>query len=82
MTVLANRQAALSIGSALTHLRVKQGLSIKQLASNCHLPAPRLEQIEEGESLPSLTELEVLCRNLDTSAVDLIRIGIRIKEGA
>lgn len=82
MHSLPNRQAARSIGSALTHMRTEQGLSIKQLASSCDLPAPRLEQIEDGESLPSLTELQVLCRCLDTSAVELIRIGIRIKEGA
>jgi transcriptional regulator with XRE-family HTH domain len=61
-----------AIGSALRRIRLDRELTLRTVADTARISMPYLSEIERGRKEPSSEILEVICRALGLSLVDLL----------
>ena len=60
------------IGAALRRIRLDDGRTLREVASSANISMPYLSEIERGRKEPSSEILEVICRALGLTLVDLL----------
>lgn len=63
----------LQIAQAIRSLRIRSGLSQRQLAARMSVPRTYVSKIENEKATPTLSSLERLARALEVSVPDLLR---------
>ena len=71
--------AAGVVAATIHSLRVRNGLSQRQLAGRMSVPRTYISKIENEKATPTLASLERLARALDVSVLDLLAPGERIR---
>ena len=71
--------AAGVVAATIRSLRVRNGLSQRQLAGRMSVPRTYISKIENEKATPTLASLERLARALDVSVLDLLTPGERIR---
>jgi transcriptional regulator with XRE-family HTH domain len=61
-----------AIGSALRRIRLDRELTLRTVADSARISMPYLSEIERGRKEPSSEILEVICRALGMTLVDLL----------
>jgi transcriptional regulator with XRE-family HTH domain len=61
-----------AIGSALRRIRLDRELTLRTVADSARISMPYLSEIERGRKEPSSEILEVICRALGLTLVDLL----------
>ena len=61
-----------AIGSALRRIRLDRELTLRDVADSARISMPYLSEIERGRKEPSSEILEVICRALGMTLVDLL----------
>jgi transcriptional regulator with XRE-family HTH domain len=61
-----------AIGSALRRIRLDRELTLRTVADTARISMPYLSEIERGRKEPSSEILEVICRALGLTLVDLL----------
>ena len=61
-----------AIGSALRRIRLDRELTLRTVADTARISMPYLSEIERGRKEPSSEILEVICRALGMTLVDLL----------
>ncbi|HEX7834599.1 MAG TPA: helix-turn-helix transcriptional regulator [Pseudolysinimonas sp.] len=61
-----------AIGAALRRIRLDRELTLRTVADSARISMPYLSEIERGRKEPSSEILEVICRALDLTIVDLL----------
>ncbi len=63
---------SVGFGEYIAHLREKQNISIEELANQINISTLPLKEIEKGEYIPSIEELEPLAAPLGTTYANLL----------
>lgn len=71
--------AAGVVAATIHSLRLRNGLSQRQLAGRMSVPRTYISKIENEKATPTLASLERLARALDVSLLDLLAPGERIR---
>jgi transcriptional regulator with XRE-family HTH domain len=61
-----------AIGSALRRIRLDRELTLRTVADSARISMPYLSEIERGRKEPSSEILEVICRALGLTLIDLL----------
>lgn len=64
----------MKFGERLRMYREKNKLTSEELAKKIHVSQPNISQWENGDRIPNIEKLRLLCLALDVSADDLIGI--------
>src|SRR6202790_5183409 len=79
MPVASHGPGHLNLATAIHSLRLRNGLSQRQLAGRMSVPRTYISKIENEKATPTLASLERLARALDVSVLDLLAPGERIR---
>src|SRR5947209_18232698 len=69
----AGGRGHLNLASSIRSLRLRSGLSQRQLAARMSVPRTYVSKIENEKATPTLSSLERLARALEVSVPDLLR---------
>jgi len=70
----------LQLASAIRSLRLRNGLSQRQLAMRMNVPRTYVSKIENEKATPTLSSLERLARALEVKVPDLLNGGERSRQ--
>src|SRR5947209_11461847 len=73
MPANGNGRGHLNLATSIRSLRLRNGLSQRQLAARMSVPRTYVSKIENGKATPTLSSLERLARALEVSVPDLLR---------
>ena len=62
-----------AIGATLRRIRLDRSLTLRTVADDARISMPYLSEIERGRKEASSEILEVICRALDMTVLDLLR---------
>jgi transcriptional regulator with XRE-family HTH domain len=80
MPVHGNGRGHLNLASSIRQLRLRNGLSQRQLATRMSVPRTYVSKIENEKATPTLSSLERLARALEVSVPDLLSGGERNRQ--
>jgi len=75
-----NRSGHFNLASAIRSLRLRNGLSQRQLATRMSVPRTYVSKIENEKATPTLSSLERLARALEVSVTELLSGGERSRQ--
>ena len=75
-----NGHAHLQVATAIRALRLRSGLSQRQLALRMQVPRTYVSKIENEKATPTLSSLERLARALEVTVPDLLNGGARSRQ--
>jgi transcriptional regulator with XRE-family HTH domain len=75
-----NGRGHLNLASAIRSLRLRNGLSQRQLAARMSVPRTYVSKIENEKATPTLSSLERLARALEVGVPDLLSGGERNRQ--
>jgi transcriptional regulator with XRE-family HTH domain len=75
-----NGRGHLNLASSIRQLRLRSGLSQRQLATRMAVPRTYVSKIENEKATPTLSSLERLARALEVSVPDLLSGGERTRQ--
>src|SRR4051812_19461375 len=75
-----NGHSHLQVATAIRALRLRGGMSQRQLAMRMNVPRTYVSKIENDKATPTLSSLERLARALDVKVPDLLNGGQRSRE--
>jgi len=75
-----NRSGQFNLASAIRSLRLRNGLSQRQLATRMSVPRTYVSKIENEKATPTLSSLERLARALEVSVTELLSGGERSRQ--
>ena len=70
-----NGRGHLNLASSIRSLRLRNGLSQRQLATRMSVPRTYVSKIENEKATPTLSSLERLARALEVTVPDLLSGG-------
>src|SRR6202142_3131057 len=76
----SNGRGHLKLATSIRSLRLRNGLSQRQLAGRMAVPRTYVSKIENEKATPSLSSLEQLARALEVSVPDLLSGGERTRQ--
>jgi len=76
----ASRSGHFNLASAIRSLRLRNGLSQRQLATRMSVPRTYISKIENEKATPTLSSLERLARALEVSVTELLSGGERSRQ--
>ena len=76
----SNGHGHLNLASSIRQLRLRQGLSQRQLATRMAVPRTYVSKIENEKATPTLSSLERLARALEVSVPELLSGGERNRQ--
>jgi transcriptional regulator with XRE-family HTH domain len=77
VTLSGGSRGHLNLAAAIRSLRLRSGLSQRQLATRMAVPRTYVSKIENEKATPTLSSLERLARALEVSVPDLLSGGER-----
>jgi transcriptional regulator with XRE-family HTH domain len=80
MPVPGNGHGHLNLATSIRSLRLRNGLSQRQLASRMAVPRTYVSKIENEKATPTLSSLERLARALEVTVPDLLSGGERNRQ--
>jgi transcriptional regulator with XRE-family HTH domain len=80
MPTHGNGRGHLNLASAIRSLRLRNGLSQRQLAARMSVPRTYVSKIENEKATPTLSSLERLARALEVGVPDLLTGGERNRQ--
>jgi transcriptional regulator with XRE-family HTH domain len=80
MPVHGNGHGHLNLATAIRSLRLRNGLSQRQLATRMAVPRTYVSKIENEKATPTLSSLERLARALEVTVPDLLSGGERNRQ--
>lgn len=80
MPVHGNGRGHLNLASSIRSLRLRNGLSQRQLAARMSVPRTYVSKIENEKATPTLSSLERLARALEVTVPDLLSGGERNRQ--
>jgi transcriptional regulator with XRE-family HTH domain len=80
ITVSGGSRGHLNLAAAIRSLRLRNGLSQRQLATRMSVPRTYVSKIENEKATPTLSSLERLARALEVSVPDLLTGGERNRQ--
>ncbi len=75
-----NGRGHLNLASSIRSLRLRNGLSQRQLATRMSVPRTYVSKIENEKATPTLSSLERLARALEVTVPDLLSGGERNRQ--
>jgi len=75
-----NGRGHLNLASSIRSLRLRNGLSQRQLATRMSVPRTYVSKIENEKATPTLSSLERLARALEVTVPDLLTGGERNRQ--
>ena len=75
-----NGHAHLQVATAIRALRLRSGLSQRQLALRMQVPRTYVSKIENEKATPTLSSLERLARALEVTVPELLNGGARSRQ--
>src|SRR5438309_10600869 len=75
-----NGRGHLNLATSIRSLRLRSGLSQRQLALRMSVPRTYVSKIENEKATPTLSSLERLARALEVQVSDLLKGGVRTHE--
>jgi transcriptional regulator with XRE-family HTH domain len=75
-----NGRGHLNLATAIRSLRLRNGLSQRQLATRMSVPRTYVSKIENEKATPTLSSLERLARALEVTVPDLLSGGERNRQ--
>jgi transcriptional regulator with XRE-family HTH domain len=80
MPTNGNGRGHLNLASSIRSLRLRNGLSQRQLATRMSVPRTYVSKIENEKATPTLSSLERLARALEVTVPDLLSGGERNRQ--
>jgi len=80
MPAHGNGRGHLNLAAAIRSLRLRNGLSQRQLAGRMSVPRTYVSKIENEKATPTLSSLERLARALEVTVPDLLSGGERTRQ--
>lgn len=80
MPMPGNGRGHLNLASSIRQLRLRNGLSQRQLATRMAVPRTYVSKIENEKATPTLSSLERLARALEVSVPELLSGGERTRQ--
>ncbi len=80
MPMHSSSHGHLNLATAIRSLRLRNGLSQRQLATRMSVPRTYVSKIENEKATPTLSSLERLARALEVSVPDLLSGGERSRQ--
>src|SRR5262245_13732704 len=80
MPVHSNGRGHLNLAASIRSLRLRNGLSQRQLATRMSVPRTYVSKIENEKATPTLSSLERLARALEVTVPDLLSGGERNRQ--
>jgi transcriptional regulator with XRE-family HTH domain len=80
MPINGNGRGHLNLASSIRSLRLRNGLSQRQLALRMSVPRTYVSKIENEKATPTLSSLERLARALEVTVPDLLTGGERNRQ--
>ena len=80
MPINGNRRGHLNLAASIRSLRLRGGLSQRQLAGRMSVPRTYVSKIENEKATPTLSSLERLARALEVTVPDLLSGGERNRQ--
>ena len=80
MPVTGNGRGHLNLATSIRSLRLRNGLSQRQLAGRMAVPRTYVSKIENEKATPTLSSLERLARALEVTVPDLLTGGERSRQ--
>lgn len=80
MPMHSSSHGHLNLASAIRSLRLRNGLSQRQLATRMAVPRTYVSKIENEKATPTLSSLERLARALEVTVPDLLSGGERNRQ--
>jgi transcriptional regulator with XRE-family HTH domain len=80
MPVNGNGRGHLNLATSIRSLRLRNGLSQRQLAARMSVPRTYVSKIENEKATPTLSSLERLARALEVTVPDLLSGGERNRQ--
>jgi len=80
MPINGNGRGHLNLANSIRSLRLRSGLSQRQLALRMSVPRTYVSKIENEKATPTLSSLERLARALEVSVPDLLSGGERNRQ--
>src|SRR6202047_5123383 len=80
MPVTGNGRGHLNLATSIRSLRLRNGLSQRQLAGRMSVPRTYVSKIENEKATPTLSSLERLARALEVTVPDLLSGGERNRQ--
>jgi transcriptional regulator with XRE-family HTH domain len=80
MPIHSNGRGHLNLAVAIRSLRLRNGLSQRQLAGRMSVPRTYVSKIENEKATPTLSSLERLARALEVTVPDLLSGGERNRQ--
>jgi transcriptional regulator with XRE-family HTH domain len=80
MPVTSNGRGHLNLATSIRSLRLRNGLSQRQLAGRMSVPRTYVSKIENEKATPTLSSLERLARALEVTVPDLLSGGERNRQ--
>src|ERR1700745_2713166 len=80
MPVTGNGRGHLNLATSIRSLRLRNGLSQRQLAGRMSVPRTYVSKIENEKATPTLSSLERLARALEVTVPDLLTGGERNRQ--
>src|SRR5579872_3862353 len=80
MPPIAHGRGHLNLASSIRSLRLRSGLSQRQLATRMSVPRTYVSKIENEKATPTLSSLERLARALEVTVPDLLSGGERSRQ--
>jgi transcriptional regulator with XRE-family HTH domain len=80
MPMNGNGHGHLNLAASIRQLRLRNGLSQRQLATRMSVPRTYVSKIENEKATPTLSSLERLARALEVSVPDLLSGGERNRQ--
>jgi transcriptional regulator with XRE-family HTH domain len=80
MPIPGTGRGHLNLASSIRQLRLRNGLSQRQLATRMSVPRTYVSKIENEKATPTLSSLERLARALEVSVPELLSGGERTRQ--
>ena len=80
INISSNGRGHLNLASSIRSLRLRNGLSQRQLALRMSVPRTYVSKIENEKATPTLSSLERLARALEVTVPDLLTGGERNRQ--
>src|SRR6266403_6250025 len=80
MPINGNGRGHLNLANTIRSLRLRSGLSQRQLAGRMSVPRTYVSKIENDKATPTLSSLERLAKALEVGVPDLLNGGNRTRE--
>lgn len=80
LPIKGNGRGHLNLATSIRSLRLRNGLSQRQLATRMSVPRTYVSKIENEKATPTLSSLERLARALEVSVTELLSGGERTRQ--